>query len=191
MNKRELIINLSLLAAIAVIGYLIVTTGLAKQRIREEADRMHKEIAAMDFENGDSEASTQPIASETTYVVAQDRFVNFGLRPLFDVPIPKPTPSPTPEPTPIPIPPLEQILAQWKLQGIVGQKALVQDVATNETITLELNGEPHMLALPPFNFMITMIAAEKSRNPTIELRSDQHTETYKLQMFPPAPAPPE
>jgi len=188
MKKHELMVTIALLAVILVLGYLIATTGMAEQRVREEAQAMEEQIEAL--EQDEEVSSTQPVEPETVYVVQGDRFTNFGTRTLFDVPIKRPTPTPAPTPTPLVPPTLDQVLASWKLQGIVGTKALLQDQNTQETFMLEVNGEARMATFSAFAFMIQLVGIDKKAY-AIEVKSDQHPEPYRIEMFPSQPAIPE
>jgi len=155
-----------------------------RRDIRQEAELTQQEIAQLGEE---IEPSTQAVQDETVYVVRGDRFPNFGSRRIFDVPIPKPTPAPTPAPTPIVPPPLDAVLANWALQGVLTRRAVIQDKNTGEQpFIMELNGEARMVTSGGFAFMVQLVEINKKEY-SVKLQSDQHPEPYTLRMFPPNP----
>jgi hypothetical protein len=115
MNRRELIINLLLLVAIAAIAYAIIAGN-------EEEPDLGTSLVVRGPKPGDLETTFNPD-------VARKKYPMLGQTALFQ-PIITPTPTPPPPtPTPTKTPDIKAALGQWRLSSAGDGEALIENRA--------------------------------------------------------------
>ncbi len=113
MNRQEILLNLFLLTLIVALALLTLEN--------------HEEEVSVDIPPAAKLATPPP--SETTYdpQMAQQKYPNFGEKPIFQALLtPTPTPPP-PTPTPTRTPDVNAIFASWKLMSVDVGEATFED----------------------------------------------------------------
>lgn len=170
MPDKQILINIVLLLIIIGLGVLVVTSHYTPpQSPVGNLIKKNESIA-------DSETTPTMTNSETVYEVAvkRDIFPHFGERDIFKTILPKPTPVPRPTRTPQPDPPIAVLTRNWKLTGILGDKALFNDRGTREDFflkegesrTVNYRGKDYPITLSEINrleFSVTLSYKDQKR----------------------------
>lgn len=125
LEKRLFLVNIVLFVLIGALAFLILTEDRAIPA-EPPIDEIRQTLAAI-----------QP--DPTSDVAPGVKYPKFGKAPAFDTIVPIPTPTPTPVPTPVPPPSLCEALKTWKMQGVAGRTVFLEDLATKESIILDLD----------------------------------------------------
>jgi hypothetical protein len=113
MNRQEILLNLTLLTIIAALALVILESG-------EEVVDLTVPPAPKTEKVSETETSYDP-------QIAQQKYPNFGQKPIFQALItPTPTPPP-PTPTPTRTPDVNAIFASWKLMSVDVGEATFED----------------------------------------------------------------
>ncbi|OPZ16497.1 MAG: hypothetical protein BWZ10_01422 [candidate division BRC1 bacterium ADurb.BinA364] len=165
MRGREMLINLVLVAGILALGFLIATledrdpewfapAGAETTQSQETAAEAETEFAA------GAPPGEAPMRAETAFVPESARFVNLENRNPFDTIIPKPTPTPAPVQTPLPPPPLEDVIANWTIQMMLGDTVFViMPDNPDEAVEFKVGGEKRSIQFNtwPFEVWVTRV----------------------------------
>jgi hypothetical protein len=137
MVKRETLVN-------AVLMFLIIGLGVLVATSRYEAPESPEDLikaATNDASNGEDE-QIDP-GTETAYTPPAEPkiFPKLGERQIFRTIISKPTPVPRPTKTPKPDPKISVLLRHWKLNGVIGDQALITDLSKKQEFNLKVGEE--------------------------------------------------
>ncbi|MCX7014619.1 MAG: hypothetical protein NTW86_19055 [Candidatus Sumerlaeota bacterium] len=182
MRRRDLIINVALLAAILVLGSLVAMSGLRQPDVLPTgggsaapggSDRATSGTLAL--APGETQYRATPAAREEPPTlppkIENDRFAQLGSRNIFKTIIDKPPPPKTPTPTPIPYPPISEVVGRWQLQSLDVGRASFLDADTQETFDLTVGGPPHPKTYKTFAYSITLVRVD-TENYQAEVKGD-------------------
>jgi len=123
MNRKIFIIQIFLLMAMVLLGYLVATARYV------EPER--NVSASLQITESDGEEEQKPAQAPQSFAPS-DRCPNLGKSPIFDTIIPKPTQSPTPIPPPPQPPDIGNVTKQWKICSILDSRATFLNSATKK-----------------------------------------------------------
>lgn len=184
MNRQEILLNLFLLTLIAALALLVL------ENHEEEVDIRVPPVAK----------STPLPEPETIYDphVAQQKYPNFGAKPIFQALLtPTPTPPP-PTPTPTRTPDVNAIFAAWKLMSVDSGEATFEDRSKTQSdpehavFTLRIGQSiPVEVERGVFKNAILKRVDDKSDNPSATLGLEGIPDVKVLRMFEESPGAPQ
>lgn len=174
MNRRELLINLLLLAAIAALAYAILAGS-------EEQPDLSMASTVKTARPGDLETTFNP-------EVARKKYPMLGQTALFQ-PIITPTPTPPPPtPTPTKTPDIKAALGQWRLSSAGDGEALIENRAEknpeNQFFSLRV-GQSRSVEVEKGVMKNATLKKldENADNPSATFILEGTSEEYTLKMF--------
>jgi len=151
MNRKIVLINVTLLVVILFLGYLLMNTRFSPPEAYAFSTIKDPDQGEEQEEAAGEEPETPPVEGETEYAKkaipkpketivadADDKYPNFGAAPIFDTIIPKPTPTPRPTPKPKPPPDINRVTARWSLRSLMGNTATFYDSGTKKEWTMKV-----------------------------------------------------
>ncbi len=168
MKNRETLINTILVLIIVGLGVLVATSRYQQPR----APEFTAVTTTTDTETEEIIPDTETPYKEE---VAKNIFPKLGEQRIFKTLIPAPTPRPRPTPTPKPDPKLAVLIRHWKLNGVMGKKAIITDRARKEEFYLE-EGESKTVSYRGSDYDIKLSKVDGSTwSVTLTFKDQSHT----------------